>query len=283
MRRVSPIVLCAINPIVAVCLGYGHAEDVLGASLCVAAVVLAVQGSAGWAALVVGLAVVNKPWALVAVPVVLVVLPTGRRRALAFTTLTVGAILGPILIVRDTSLSAGGAATSLGSQTGHLFLVPQLMFWLGPQSEIVHQAHALIVVVAFVCTAAWWAVRRHRRAPAADSTEALLLLMLVLFLRAALDPWDNLYYQTPFLFALMAYEAGRTPRLTALLSIVLLLVVPPDMLGGSRDFEAAMYTAVAATTIIVLSLRLFLAPSAWAALRSAVPSRRTRAATASAR
>jgi hypothetical protein len=106
--RISPIVLCAVNPIVIVCIGFGHAEDVLGASLCVAAVVLAVRGSGGWAGLLVGLAVVNKSWALVAVPVVLAVMPSGQRRALMIIVGTAASILLPVLIVIAAPAAAVG-------------------------------------------------------------------------------------------------------------------------------------------------------------------------------
>ena len=280
--RISPIVLCAVNPIVIVCIGFGHAEDVLGASLCVAAVVLAVRGSGGWAGLLVGLAVVNKSWALVAVPVVLAVMPSGQRRALMIIVGTAASILLPVLIVRQTSLGAGGAATSLGSSTGNLFLVPQLLFWLGKRSWIVHDAHVLIVVVAFACAGAWWWLRGRRTPRTTEPTEALLLLMLVFFLRAALDPWDNLYYQTPFLFALMAYESRRPPRLTSFYSIALLLIVPPEILGGTRAFAAARYAALALPTILILGLRVYLPPERWAALRRAISPGRRRAAAAGA-
>jgi hypothetical protein len=278
--KVSPIVLCGFNPIVIVALGFGHPEDVLGASLCVAAVVLAARGSAGWAALLVGLAVVNKSWALVAVPVVFAVLPARRTRALVTLALTVGAVLGPVFAIRYASLDPGGAATSFGSQTGNLFLIPQILWWFGPHSWIVHEAHVLIVLVAFACGGAWWAMRGRRGAHNPEPTEALLLLMLVMFLRAALDPWDNLYYQTPFLFAMMAYESRRPPKLTAVMTCLLVLIVPPKILGGSRPFEAALYTALAVPTITLLGIRVLRGPGSLDALRRAALPWRQRAATA---
>jgi hypothetical protein len=274
--RISPLVLYAANPIAIVCLGFGHAEDVLGAALCVGATVLAVRGSVGWSGVLTGLAVANKPWALVLVPVVLAVLPAGRARCAAVMAGTAAAILVPIFAVREVSLSAGSAAASFGSQTGHLFLIPQLLYWAGPSSWLVQHAHVLIVVVAFACAGTWWALRGRSLPRTPEPTEALLLLMLVLFLRAALDPWDNLYYQTPFLFALMAYEARRTPWLTALFSVALLLLVPPSVLGGTRDLAAARYTALAVPTITLLGLRVFLGPTALAPLRS-IPRLRRRA------
>jgi hypothetical protein len=275
--RISPFVLYAANPIAIVCIGFGHAEDVLGATFCIAGVVLADRGRAGLSALLIGLAVVNKSWALVAVPVVFAVLPGGRRRALVVLAITVASVLAPVFVIREMAVSAGGAASTLGVGTGNLFLVPQLLFWLGRGSWIVREAHVLIVVVGAACAGAWWLARGRVRAHSADPSDAMLLLALVLFLRAALDPWDNLYYQTPFLFAVMAYEARRMPWLTIAFSIVLLLVVPPQILGGTRDLAAARYAAVAVPTIVVLALRVYLKPGAWAAVKSALrPSPRLR-------
>jgi hypothetical protein len=275
--QLSPLVLYAVNPIAIICIGYGHVEDVLGATLCIASVILADRGRAGWAGLLIGLAIVNKSWALVAAPVVFAVLPAGRWRAFAAMCLIAGSILIPLFAIRDPGLSAGGGATSFGSQTGTIFLLPQLLFWLGPHSWFVQEAHVLIVVVAAACAGAWWFVRGRSPERCADPREALLLLALVLFLRAALDPWDNLYYQLPFVFAIMAYEARRTPVLTIAFTIVLVLVVPPLVLGGARDFAAARYTAIAVPTIVVLALRVYLKPAAWAAVRGALrPSPRLR-------
>ena len=75
----------------------------------------------------------------------------------------------------------------------------------------------------------------------------MLLLALVLLLRCALDPWNNLYYRLPFLLALMAYEvcSGRTPRLT-LIYTVLLVVVPVAVIRCPRRLAAAAYAAVVA-------------------------------------
>lgn len=78
----SPLVLIAVNPLVVFSLILGHPEEMVGACLAIAAVVVAAGGGAWWlaGALVAG-AVVNKPWAIVAVPVVLAVLGAARARA----------------------------------------------------------------------------------------------------------------------------------------------------------------------------------------------------------
>lgn len=259
--RVSPIVLCAVNPIVVICLILGHPEDVLGATLCAAALVLATRGSPGWCGVMLGLALINKSWALVAVPVVLAAMPSGRRRALLTVAVTAGSVLVPVLLARQSAASVGGAATSLGGTVGTIFLAPQLLWWFGRHAWIVQQSHYLIVIVATGSSLLWWAIRRTR--PAADRTaEAALLLAFVLLLRGALDPLDVVYYYIPFLFALMLYEAGQPPRLTALYTCLLLLVVPPQVLNLTADAHAGAFAAVALPTIIWLAARLYLPPRA---------------------
>ncbi|MFL5831815.1 MAG: glycosyltransferase 87 family protein, partial [Solirubrobacteraceae bacterium] len=69
---------------------YGHPEEPLGASLCIAAVLLAASGRCGLAGVILGLAMINKPWAALAIPPVLLAAPAGRLRLLAYA----GAIAG---------------------------------------------------------------------------------------------------------------------------------------------------------------------------------------------
>jgi hypothetical protein len=255
--RVFPIFCCILNPIVLIGLFGGHPEEVLGAVLCVTAVVLASKGNVGWAAALTALAVVNKPWALVAVPVVVVALPPDRRRT---AVVMVGAA-GAVLLALAALHSGGFSAAAAGATIGPTFNAPQLLWWFGPHSWIAHEARIAIVCLAFVCAASWWAWRSWTSRRPIQEQEVLLLLAAVLLLRAALDPWNNLYYHVPFLFALAAYEArsGRMPLLTVLYTVVLLIVVPihgvPPM---SSDLRAAIYAAVVVTTCgwIVAKLRV---------------------------
>ena len=58
--------LCAANPITLRALDIGHPEELLGAVLCAGAVLAAVRGRATLAGVLLGLAVANKAWALLA-------------------------------------------------------------------------------------------------------------------------------------------------------------------------------------------------------------------------
>jgi hypothetical protein len=266
--RIGPIIYCVVSPIVLVALLAGHPEDVLGAVLCVAAVLLAANSRAEWAGLLIGLAVVNKSWALVAVPVVLAVLPTGRRRASLVAAGTAAIVLLPIMAARDHGFSAAatgvttttGATTTAGHPASVIFNPPELLWWFGAHSWIAREARPLIVVIAAVCALLWWA-QRVRARPATDPiADALLLLALVLLLRAALDPWNNIYYHVPFLFALTAYEvrSGRMPLLAVLYSVLLLLIVPNSRIPPmSHDLRAAVYALAVAPLIAWMVSKLY--------------------------
>jgi hypothetical protein len=219
-------------------------------------VVLATKSKVGLAALVTALAIINKPWALVVVPVVLAVLPAGRRRALLVIAGVVGAVYVPVLALRDSGLSASSGGTQIGS----IFNAPELLWWFGLHSWIVQQARWLIGAVAFGCAGLWWWGRRPARAHVPTASEALLLLALVLLLRAALDPWNNPYYHVPFLFALIAYETheGRPPALTALYSILLMIVVPLQGVPMSSSLRAAAYALIVVPGIAWLAAKVYL-------------------------
>jgi hypothetical protein len=268
--RIGLIIWCVFAPAILTALLGGHPEEILGAVLCVGAVVLATQGRAGWAGFLVGLAVINKPWAIVAVPVVVAVAPAGRPRALLVAAATAGAVLIPIFAIR--AIGAGGQAAGLaaGTSIGNLFNPPQLLWWLGSHSWIVQQARLGIVLVAVACAGLWLWLRTKRGAGIATELDALMLLALILFLRAALDPWNNIYYHVPFLLALMAYEvrSGRAPLLTVFYAVLLEVIVPlkgvPHM---SHDLRAAIYAAFAVPTIAWMGAKVYLPPTQRSARR----------------
>jgi hypothetical protein len=255
--RIVAIVCCFGNPIVLIVLFGGHPEEVLGAVLCVAAIVLAANGRAEWAGVLAGLAVANKPWALVAVPVVVAALPARRGRALLLAAGTAGAVLLPLTLAREHGLSAAAN----GADVGVIFSPPQLLWWFGHRSWIVREARPGIVLASLLLTLLWCSARRTAgRTTASRAPEALLLLALVLLLRAALDPWNNLWYHIPFLFALLAFEirSGRTPLLMAACTIALLIVVPVRSVPMSTDLRAAVYAAIVLPMFAGLAVRLYL-------------------------
>jgi hypothetical protein len=273
--RINPMLLFFISPILGGSLILGHPDEVLGAVLCVGGVVLASRGRGGWCGLLLGLAVVNKTSALVAIPVALAVAPRGVRwRALGIAAVVAGAFLVPITLIRDQTMTASGAGATLGTQTVGLFFSPQLLWWLGSRSWIVREAHPIIVLCACGCAALWWAVRARRPSDGDATTEAVQLLALVLLLRAALDPWNNIYYELGFVLALMTYEVlcGRTPLMTFAYSVAIVAIVPIAFIHMQPDLRAALFAAMAVPTIGWLSARIYL--PACARVYRSVPRRR---------
>src|SRR5215218_8477551 len=108
--------LCAANPTTLRALDLGHPEELLGAALCAAAVLAGLRGRSTLAGLLLGLAVANKAWALLAVGPVLLALAGDRRRALALAGGVAAAFTVPLLLAGSTSGHAGAAA-----QTGTIF------------------------------------------------------------------------------------------------------------------------------------------------------------------
>lgn len=258
-RRMWPLDLFMVAPPAWLCINGGHPEDILGATLCVAAVVLAQRGSSRAAGVMLGLALINKSWALVAVPLVIALMPADRRLAGFATTVVVAAtVLVPVEIIRMTS--SGGSGTGLGGGVGTLFEVPQLWWFFGRKSWFVREAHYILVAVAWVVTAGWWWLRVHRRSVRPTAEMALLMLALVFFLRAALDPWDNGYYFAPFMLSVMAYDdRGGFPLLSWIFAIAVLIIVPIAgvLKGLGNNGHAAVFAVWALGTIAFFVWRAF--------------------------
>ena len=258
-RGIRPVDLFMLTPPALIAIGGGHPEEVLGGVLCVASVLLACRGSSRAAGLFLALAVINKSWALVAVPLVLALMPADRRLS-GFTTLVLvaGAVMVPVTVVRLSSTASLGGA--LGDQTYSIFLTPQLLWWLGPSSWLVHQAHILLVLADWLVSGVWWWLRSHGHSTRPAVRQALAALALVLFLRCALDPWDNIYYMAPFMLAVTVLEdPPGFPALTWLLALAILIVVPPYGVLHSlgQNAQAAIFTVFALATIAWLGRLAF--------------------------
>jgi hypothetical protein len=255
LSRAVVVGLCAANPIALFALEYGHAEEILGACLCVAAVLVAGRASLGprravWAGVLLGLALANKPWALLAVGPVLLALVSSTgvwRWRPAIVCMATAAAVTALVLAPLTIVSRGGIAhQTLATPAQEIFQPWEVWWFLGtpnhvpaphgevrsvplnaplstrPQWRIAPGwlrgiTHPLIVLLAIPLTLLAWRSRRTTGA-------ALQLLALLLLLRCVLDPWDVTYYPLPFLLALLAWEAsrrGRRPPVLALASTAL--------------------------------------------------------------
>jgi hypothetical protein len=273
------VLLCVANPITVSALRYGHPEELLGGVLCVAAVLAATRNRPMWAGVLLGLAIANKEWALLAVGPVLIGLPDRRPRALLTAAVVAAAALAPFLLASSGGLvaQAKGAAT----QTGHLFNPWQVWWFLGshahpvidgsghvkvgyrvPPSWIETNAHPLIVALMVPLTLACvWLTHRRRRRPA---HEALLLLTLLLLLRFILDPWDISYYALPFLLALLTWETiahDRLPLLSLIATFAAWFALEETSsatLKLAPDVQALIFLALAAPAAAAIGAALYL-------------------------
>jgi hypothetical protein len=248
--------LLVLNPVVLDALHLGHPEELLGAALCVAAVLLVRERPVA-GAIALGAALATKQWALIAVFPVLAAAPQGGRMRVALTaagaaaavivpfaladphafvsalhnpvlgvsSLRNGNIWGFVAVSRDVSLGGTDVAT--------VYAAPG---WL---QDIAHPAVAVL-------TLGLGALALRRRA-----LDPLALLAFLMLLRCALDPWDHAYYHAPFLAALIAWEvleARRVPLVAALsaawLGIVFKLHLPlSDLLYTLWALPSAMWLA----------------------------------------
>jgi hypothetical protein len=256
LARGVALALCVANPLTLNALEVGHPEELLGGALCVAAVLLAARGRALWAGLLLGAAIANKEWALLALAPVLLALPGRRVLCLLIAAGVAGAILAPPAFVHAGSFLALTRATATPSSA--IFQPWQIWWFLGHHGAVVRGtfgrikpgyrtgpswtgtvSHPLILAIMVPLGALLWWRRRSAAQPASRSASsregapvaprhvasehttpehaALLLLALLLLLRCMLDTWDTAYYTLPFLFALTTYESrGSAHGLPAL-------------------------------------------------------------------
>lgn len=227
-------------PLALLALETGHPEELLVSGMVLAAVLLAVGGRLTVAAIVVGLAAVAKPWALVAIPVVL--LAAHDRRTLvrmALTCAAAGALLAaPVLLAGGTDRVQ--TQTTASASTSGIFK-PDNVFWFAGRTNPAWNGSATTSVEELFqtdATKARWAQRLEPTWAARVSRPAILLFAIVLALafrrcrgtvfarddlllvlagvcwwRCMLDTWNVHYYALAALLALTAWEArrGRPP------------------------------------------------------------------------
>jgi hypothetical protein len=280
LARGLVLALLVANPLSLLALETGHPEELLGGALCLGAILLAAAGEvsrrrAFAAGVLLGLAIANKQWALLASGPLLLALPASLRLRCGAAALAVAALIEAPLL-----LAAGGSyvhASTVAAAPGSGIFQPWQVWWfLGHHGGIVHGlfgavkpgyrtgpgwassvSHPLVLLVGLAVPALLWLRRRPARltAPA-----ALLMFALVMVLRCVLDTWDIGYYMVPALFALSAWEArtpGERPPVTALVVTVLAWLSfswLPDRV--SPDVQAATFLAWSLPLAALLAWRL---------------------------
>jgi hypothetical protein len=276
--------LCVVNPITVRALELGHPEELLGAVLCVWAVLLAQRGRAVSAGIVLGLAIANKEWALLAVGPALLALPSRRMLMMLCSGVAAALVLAPLALVGGGGFVAGARASALpgatifqpmqvfwffghhSAQAAHLLGAAKREYRLAP-SWVSAISHPLVIAVAVPLTAlAFGRRRRENHGPNGRATGSggranpMLLLALLLLLRCMLDTWDNVYYPLPLVIALLVWETctlGRAPVLALIATALVWLIAWPS-LDLSVDLQSALFLAWSVPLAISLGVMLYL-------------------------
>lgn len=212
--------LCVVNPLTFEALEKGHPEELLTAALAVAALAAAGERRSRRAALLLGLALATKQWAVIAILPVLLVLPRRRLRAAAVAAAVAAALLLPGLLAAPGSFLG---VQQQAADTGRVVDPWSAWYPLASSRTAVYEvggerleaevkdapplagslSHPLIVLLALALplAVAW------RRGLPLSAADGFALLALLAMLRCVLDPLDNLYYHAPLLLALVGWDA----------------------------------------------------------------------------
>lgn len=273
--------LCVANPLTLRALELGHPEELFGGALCVGAVLVADRGHAGRAALLLGLAIANKPWALLAIGPVLLALPGRRVVCTAWTAAVAGLVLAPLMLVESGSFVSSNRATA--SSVNPIFQPWQVWWFFGHHGDLVvgmfgnvkegfrsapswanQISRPVVMAMLIPLTALAWRLRAAPRGNAGGRRSALgpalLLLALLLLLRCLFDTWNTVYYPIPCLLALVAWEtlcARRVPVLA--LGATALAWVSFETLASraSPDVQAAFFLLWSTALVVGLAATLY--------------------------
>jgi hypothetical protein len=210
--------LAVANPLTLAALRAGHAEEILCAALCAGSVWAAERRRPGAAALLIGLALGTKPWAILALPVVALALEPGTRlRAGVRAGVVAAALVLPAPVLAPAAYRAASRSVTNGA-----FVSPRSLWW--PVSPVrvraipagtgqvryavlpggLDRQDAWLLLLAGAVLAC---LTLRRRAFAAD--DALRLLAVIMLARVLVDPFVMSYYALPLVLTLLVLAVRR--------------------------------------------------------------------------
>lgn len=262
LARAAVIGLCVLSPTVLDAILYGHPEEGLGATLCIGAVLLAGARRPGLAGVALGLALINKPWALLAIPPVLLAAREGRVQIAVLAGTIAAAWTGAAYLA-----SSANFTRELHAANFPLVAHPPELWWpfahlrsaagvtpaYYPPRLINDHARELVLLLA-VPLSLPLARQRGR-----TIEQCLALLALLLLVRCLLDPTNHIYYQVPFVIALTAWEARtRSAPVLALLTTAGVWLSFHTVAGlASLDVQFLAYMAAVLPALVVLARAAF--------------------------
>jgi hypothetical protein len=235
-----------LNPATLYAISLGHPEELLATALVVAALLAAGSRRPLGAAVLIGLALATKQWALLALPAVVLVSPRGRRLRATLVVLAVaGALTAPLIVADSRTFSANARQSQGATLTVSRFSIwwpiapertkvvrvdgePRLVRLHRASGTLTGLGRPLAVLLAFGLALAAAARRRN------TFEDGLALVALALLLRCVIDPVNASYYHVPFLLSLLAWESlrrGGLPLLTLLSASALAATFDRELLG----------------------------------------------------
>jgi Glycosyltransferase family 87 len=221
------VLVALVNPLVGSAVALGHPEELMTSSLCIAALVAALERKALLSAILLGLALACKQWAVVGVLPVLFALERDRLQALlrAIATaavVTVPEVVGaPLAYLHNQIYLARGAGVDPSTLSWWWPLTPAStthMLVDGSHAALVrhklppsiaYSLHTLIISAdALIALVVAWVRRLPLR-----RDDAFALMAIVMLLRCTLDTETMAYFHTALLFDLLAWDALSCKRL----------------------------------------------------------------------
>jgi hypothetical protein len=253
--RAVVVGLCVLVPALLDAIYFGHPEEPLGAALCVGAVLLADAERPALAGIALGLAIINKPWGVLAIAPALLAAPRGRLRLTAVAGGIAAAWFGTTYLAAPGHFAASLSALSpvahpeeLWWPLAHRFAPSGVTPIYALPSVMISHGRELAALVAVAL-----ALPLARRADRTGD-DCLALLALAFLVRCLLDPSDHVYYHVPFVVALLAWEARtRDVPVLALLATGMLWLVFHTISGvASLSVQFATYVAVTLPLLVIV-------------------------------
>jgi hypothetical protein len=282
VSRVATVALCVFTAALLDAIFFAHPEETLGATLCVGAVLLSGAGRPALAGLALGCAIINKPWGVLALAPVALASQAGLRRtavgafAVVLPWIALAYGFDPARLIHQMSAASSLALVAhpvdLWWPLDHAVRRPGTTPYYAPPAFLVAHARE-IAVLLMIPLSVPLALRRvpglrallagerpHAHLPRivlsdrAVTDAGLALLALLMLVRCMLDPSNHVYYQVPFVLALLAWDSrvARAP-VRALLGAGLLWLIFHTISGvAGLSLQFLAYTLVTVPCAVML-------------------------------
>ena len=193
---------------------------------------------------------------MLAIVPVMAIAPAGRLKLLAIAGGVGVAVFGPLWLAGSAAITQ---TTQVARDAGEIFQPWQVWWFLGDHGPVVmgtfgekhgfraapswigEVARPLVAIVPIAVALAL--APRLRGRPWHDG---MLLLALALLLRCLLDPWNVIYYELPFLLALVAWELharAGVPLISLVATLLCWVTLEQLTRQVSPDLQAVAYLA----------------------------------------